>query len=150
MKKISSELIETVNNFYNKYKNLDEKLCSKNPAEDKWSLKEIIGHLIDSASNNHQRIVRLQLSEMLDFPSYHYSWIETEKFNLMNFNDILSLWKYYNILLGHLIKNVKEEVLKNYWNKEDKKLTLEFIINDYLRHLKDHIKHFEERLKEIK
>jgi len=150
MKKISGELIETVNNFYNKYKNLDEKLCSINPAEDKWSLKEIIGHLIDSASNNHQRIVRLQLSEMLDFPSYHYSWIETEKFNLMNFNDILSLWKYYNILLGHLIKNVKEEVLKNYWNKEDKKLTLEFIINDYLRHLKDHIKHFEERLKEIK
>ena len=39
-------------------------------AEDKWSLREIIGHLIDSASNNHQRFVRLQFGDLLDFPAY--------------------------------------------------------------------------------
>jgi len=150
MKKISNELIDIINNFYEKYKNLDDKFCSINLSKDKWSLKEIIGHLIDSASNNHQRFIRLQLTEELDFPDYHYSWIEIEKFNKMKFIDILSLWKNYNILLGHLIKNVKKEALKNFWNNEDKKLTLEFIMTNYLKHLKEHINHFDERSKEKK
>lgn len=150
MKEIAKEISKSVKNHYEKYHALDDKLASINLSDDKWSLKEIIGHLIDSASNNHQRFVRLQNENVLTFPVYHYDWIKTEKFNKAKFIDLISLYKYFNILLAHLIENVDESKLANIWKREDKELTLKEIMTDYLRHLKDHIKHFEERLNELK
>lgn len=150
MKEISKQLLILVSNHYEKFHDLTDKLTSINLSEDKWSLKEIIGHLIDSASNNHQRFVRLQIENVLTFPVYHYDWIKIEKFNKVRFIDLISLWKYINILIAHLIENVDESKLPNIWKREDKEITLEEIMTDYLRHLKDHIKHFEERLNELK
>jgi len=149
MKDIARELTETVIRHYDKNCNLDDELASISLGADKWSLKEIIGHLIDSASNNHQRFVRLQINKKLDFPDYHYSWIRIENFNSMKFTDLISLWKYFNILLSHLIENTSEDILTNIWETESKELTLKAIMTDYLRHIKEHIKHFEERLAEI-
>ncbi len=150
MKEIAKEISKLVKDHYEKYHELDEKLTSINLSDDKWSLKEIIGHLIDSASNNHQRFVRMQIENVLTFPVYHHDWIKTEKFNNAEFIDLISLFKYFNILLAHLIENVNESKLPNIWKREDKELTLKEIMTDYLRHLKDHIKHFEERLSELK
>lgn len=150
MKETGKELTILVNHHYEKYHNLDDKFTSINLSDDKWSLKEIIGHLIDSASNNHQRFVRLQNENILIFPVYHFDWIKIEKFNKVKFIDLISLFKYFNILLAHLIENVSESKLPNIWEREDKEVTLKEIMTDYLRHLKDHIKHFEERLNELK
>ncbi len=65
MRNEAVQLNKIINDFYAEFKNLDEKLTGINLAEDKWSLKEIIGHLIDSASNNHQRLVRVQMENPL-------------------------------------------------------------------------------------
>jgi hypothetical protein len=150
MKEIGKELSKLVNDHFEKYHELTDNLTSINLSEDKWSLKEIIGHLIDSASNNHQRFVRLQIENVLTFPVYHYDWIKIEKFNKVKFIDLISLWKFINILIVHLIENVDESKLPNIWKREDKDITLKELMTDYLRHLKDHIKHFEERLNELK
>jgi len=150
LNKICNELNEIVIHFFDKYIGLDEKITAVKLSDEKWSLKEIIGHLVDSASNNHQRFVRLQISNLNDFPSYHYSWIDIENYNLMKFSDIMLLWKQFNILLCHIIKNIDENKLDNYWSVDNKQITLKAIITDYLRHLKDHIKHFEERYTELK
>lgn len=61
---------EVVENFHVFLSSINSDISNIKISEDKWSLREIIGHLIDSASNNHQRFVRLQYSDLLDFPAY--------------------------------------------------------------------------------
>ena len=153
MRDIYLELNSIINGFYDKYKDLDNEIASKKPGVDKWTLKEIMGHLIDSASNNHQRFVRLQIVDELIFPGYgkdNSKWLEIAKYNEMNFSDIMLLWKQYNILIGNIIKGADESKLENRWkNSEGDKKTLKDLMTDYVRHIKDHIKHFEETLEEI-
>jgi hypothetical protein len=154
MENVYNELELVVNAFYKKYKDLDNKNTSKRLSADKWTLKEIIGHLIDSASNNHQRFVRLQIVDELIFPGYgkdNSKWLEIEKYNELNFSDIMLLWKQYNVLLGNIIKEVDESKLENRWiNSEGDKKALRDLMIDYVRHLKDHTQHFEQTLQEIK
>jgi len=153
MKDVCLELNSIVDDFFNKYKGLDNKITSTRLGVDKWTLKEIVGHLIDSASNNHQRFVRLQIVDELIFPGYgkdNSKWLEIEKYNELNFSDIILLWKQYNILIANIVKGADEGKLENYWIKSDgDKITLKDLMIDYVRHIKEHVKHFEETLKEI-
>jgi hypothetical protein len=153
MENVYNELNSIVNVFYSKYKDLDNEITSKRPSTDKWTLKEIMGHLIDSASNNHQRFVRLQITRELIFPNYskdNSKWLEIEKYNELNFSDIILLWKQYNALLGNIIRKVDESKLENYWALDGDKITLKDLMIDYVRHLKDHVRHFEQTLEKIK
>ncbi len=60
---------------------IDETKSARRPAPGKWSPKEIIGHLIDSASNNHQRFVRAQFQDHLIFPGYNQeAWVEAQDY----------------------------------------------------------------------
>jgi hypothetical protein len=157
MENVYKELNSIINVFYSKYKDLNDEITSKRsgnwPANGKWTLKEILGHLIDSASNNHQRFVRLQIVDELIFPGYgkdNSKWLEIEKYNELNFSDIILLWKQYNVLIGNIIKGADEGKLENYWIKSDgDKITLRDLMIDYVRHLKEHVKHFEQTLEEI-
>ncbi|OGN91892.1 MAG: hypothetical protein A2Z75_06470 [Chloroflexi bacterium RBG_13_50_10] len=153
MENVYNELNSIITVFYSKYKDLDNEITSKRPDSDKWTLKEIMGHLIDSASNNHQRFVRLQIVDELIFPGYgkdNSKWLEIERYNEMNFSDIMLLWKQYNILIGNIIKGADESKLENYWVLDGDKITLKDLMIDYVRHLKEHVKHFEQTLEEIK
>jgi hypothetical protein len=154
MKDVYPELNSIIDGFYGKYKDLDNDITSKRSGSDNWTLKEIIGHLIDSASNNHQRFVRLQIVDELIFPGYgkdNSKWLGIEKYNELNFSDIMLLWKQYNVLIGNIIKQVDESKLGNYWRKPDgDKITLKDLMIDYVRHIKEHIKQFEETLEEVK
>jgi hypothetical protein len=153
MKNLSNELNEAVNIFYEKYKDMNDEIALKRPGDDTWTLKEIIGHLIDSASNNHQRFVRLQIVDELVFPGYaedNTKWLQIQRYNEMNFFDLLSLWKQFNVLLGNIIEKADVSRLDNCWIKPDgDSKTLKELMIDYVRHLKDHIQHFEETLREI-
>ena len=119
--------------------------------EDKWTLKEMVAHLIDSASNNHQRFIRLQIDKMIDFPTYNAEiWKNLTKINDFDFLELINLWKGYNYYLLHLIKNIDEHDLNNLWKTDGKELTLKFIIEDYFgRHLDWHIELYKNRIKEI-
>ncbi|MBN1501116.1 MAG: DinB family protein [Spirochaetes bacterium] len=147
--KCSAEIINIIENHMEYYSNISDETASVNLSEDKWSLKEIIGHLIDSASNNHQRMVRLQTEKIIEFPGYHFSWNKIQKINSMKYSDILQLWKYYNILLAHIIKNTSRETLANIWDNGQEKFTFEKIITWYISHMKDHLQLFKERYAEI-
>lgn len=153
MKNIANKIIEDINDFFNKYNKLDESTTSKKIDNSKWSLKEIISHLIDSASNNHQRIIRLQLKNNLDFPDYKKDeWLSVSKPEHLSYKTLLNMFYYYNQLLSHLIANISEDSLNNCWNIEwdgSNSITLEDLIKHYLEHLEIHIKHFEERLNEL-
>lgn len=119
-------------------------------APDKWTLKEMVAHLVDSAANNHQRFVRLQLEPVLVFPKYDAEQRRTVTgIGPFGFADILNLWKSYNLLLLHLIDGVNPAALHHVWRREDGDVTLEALIRDYFAHMELHRKLFRERADEL-
>ena len=119
-------------------------------APDKWTLKEMAAHLVDSASNNHQRFVRLQLEPALVFPKYDAEeWRRVTDIGDFGYDAVLSLWKSYNLLLLHIIERVSPAALTHVWRREDKDITLEALIVDYFEHMELHRKLFAERAAEL-
>ncbi len=108
----------------------------------KWSKKEILGHLIDSANNNHHRFVRAQLSGALDFPSYAGpEWVASQDYADENWRLLVDLWSAYNRHLAHVIANIPPEKLAVVCRiGENKPVTLEELIADYVRHMEHHLK----------
>jgi hypothetical protein len=110
-------------------------------APGKWSRKRILGHLIDSASNNHQRFVRSQLASPLIFPGYEQDgWVRVQQYEAEKWTDMVGLWTSYNAHLLHVLQNVPDEK----WEHrciigEQEPVTLEFLANDYVRHLEHHL-----------
>ncbi len=111
------------------------------PAPNRWSKKQILGHLIDSATNNHQRFVRAQFE---DVPLIIYNgdkWNECSYHEKIGTSQLISFWALYNLHLAEIVKNIPAENLK----KEclmgfDKAVSLEFVFDDYVRHLEHHLK----------
>ncbi len=142
---------EIIDNFYEYLRSIDSEITKLKISEHKWSLREIIGHLIDSASNNHQRIVRLQISDLLDFPQYDCEqWISIQKYNSFDWEFLVTLWYHYNGLILRIINGIDGEQLQNIWVKdEDNSITLEELIRQYYIHLEKHMEHFNKRLGEL-
>lgn len=117
---------------------------------DAWSLKEIVGHLIDSASNNHQRFVRLQIGNLEEFPAYEAEqWIRIQQYNRMDWGMLKDLWLHFNTLILSLVERIPEKCLTNTWSPDDNPRTLEWLVNDYYRHLRWHTDHYQRRAAEI-
>ena len=103
------------------------------------TIKQILGHLIDSASNNHQRMVRLQYSkDLLFFPDYRQDndlWIALQDYQNEDWNNLIQLWKFFNLHIIQVIKSVDQTKLDSYWcDFEGTKVTLQDMIEGYLSH----------------
>jgi hypothetical protein len=124
-----------------KLKIISEADSSLRPSAGKWSKKEILGHLIDSASNNHQRFVRGQLSSEIEIGGYEQErWVNSQEYQNEAWANLVSLWNSYNQHLAHVISVVPEDKLKNScFIGENEPVSLEFLIKDYVRHLKHHL-----------
>jgi hypothetical protein len=111
------------------------------PAPDKWSKKEILGHLIDSASNNHQRFVRAQLSGEIRLPGYDQeAWARTQSYQTETWENLVELWNSYNLHLLHTASTMPEDKLSSLcFIGENEPVTLEYLVVDYIRHLKHHL-----------
>ena len=107
----------------------------------RWSKKEILGHMIDSASNNHQRFVRAQLTPQLSIPSYEQeAWVSAQAYGTQSWPDLVNLWLLYNRHLLHILRNTPEPALQHTISIGGKSpVTLSFVAEDYLRHLKHHL-----------
>ncbi len=128
-----------------------ERLVDVRPSADAWSVKQIACHLVDSASNNHQRFTRLQGTPRLAFPTYQpESWVATEKPETLPWQDLLDLLRAYNAFILHLVSNLDPACLGNVWIGDDQEMTLEFLARDYYRHIQWHIEHLEKRIAEVK
>jgi hypothetical protein len=142
MQKTAKHLLEILEKTMPILQKINEEDAAEKISETKWSKKEIIGHLIDSACNNHQKFVRTMAVQHLDFVGYAQNfWVESQAYNSENWQDLLYFWQNYNRHIAHIIENVSPEKLQNTISIQGSKpFTLKFIMEDYAEHLKHHLR----------
>jgi hypothetical protein len=106
-----------------------------------WSRKQILGHLLDSAANNHHRFVRAQIEGKLSMPAYaQQDWVAIQDYETLPWNELIAFWTAYNRHLLHLMEGIPGPNRKNPCRIGDNDpVTLEFLAIDYVRHLKHHL-----------
>lgn len=110
-------------------------------APDKWSKKEILGHLIDSATNNHQRFVRIQFEDNPKIVYDQNNWNTCSYYQNMSRHDIVELWKVYNLHLARIAGNIPENLLQRTGlTNEPNPVTLQWLFDDYVEHMEHHLK----------
>lgn len=153
MEELLEDFRQTIEEAANRLLLIPEEESQIPKMEGKWSAKEVIGHLIDSASNNHQRFVRAQFQEDLVFAGYEQdAWVQAQQYNREPWHLLIQLWKSYNLHLLHVMAQIPEQVRKTSrvkhnlyqiaWNQvsEDEPVTLEYFMRDYIGHLKNHLR----------
>jgi hypothetical protein len=110
----------------------------------KWSRKEILGHLIDSATNNHQRVVRGQLSDALVFGYDQVAWVKANGYRRRVWSELVELWITLNRHLAAAVELVPTDKLGTPCAAgEEEPKPLEWWLRDYVRHLKHHVEQIE-------
>jgi hypothetical protein len=106
-----------------------------------WSRKQVLVHLIDSASNNHQRFVRAALQGSLDFPGYdQQGWVRVQSVEEAPWPTLVALWANYNRYLAHIVAHLPAGNLDGACRiGANEPVTLRFLVEDYLRHLLHHL-----------
>ena len=146
------EFRRTIESSAERLRAISEEQSERARAEGKWSSKEIVGHLIDSAANNHQRFVRGQFSRNLVFPGYDQNqWIQAQQYQRESWPLLVELWRLYNLHLLHVMSCAGEDRLemkhsehsldKIAWElvSEKDSATLSYVMRDYVEHLKHHL-----------
>jgi hypothetical protein len=111
------------------------------PSPKKWSRKQIIGHLIDSASNNHHRFIRARVEHEPLITYNQDQWNDLARYNDMDASDVINLWTHYNKLIAHIVRGMTAEDLeRKCLTGNDTPLTLQFIVQDYVVHLEHHLR----------
>jgi hypothetical protein len=138
---LSAEMLRVVNSA-------EEILRRVNAEESKvpvlgggWSRRQVMGHLIDSASNNHQRFVRASLADSLELPGYDQNgWARVQAAEEADWPLLVSLWANYNRYLAHVIAHLPPAKLEVPCRiGDDEPVTLKFLAEDYLRHMVHHL-----------
>jgi len=147
----NSELLRLIDKWEPILLNLSEDCYSLRTNSQNRSIKQILGHMIDSASNNTHRFVHLQYqSSPLIFPDYanlgnNDRWIAIQNYQNETWYDLVQLWKYSNRHIVHVIENVKSNTLDNEWISALKvNVSLRSMILDYLRHFILHLDEIDE------
>jgi hypothetical protein len=138
-----------------KLSSLNEETISQRRNIQNRTIKQIVGHLIDSASNNIHRIVHLQnLEPPLVFPNYaslgnNDRWIAIQDYQNEDWNILVQLMKYSYLHISHVIRNVDPDKLNNEWIAgHDRNIKLKDLIVDFLRHLKLHLSEITQLMNE--
>lgn len=150
---IASEIIILVHEWELKLMQLTEEIITRRRNSQNRTIKQIVGHMVDSASNNIHRVVHLQYRELpLRFPNYatygnNERWIAIQNYQDENWEILVQHWKYSNLHLAHVIRNINPEMFRNEWISDvGEKLTLKKMVESYLPHLILHLGEIEELL----
>src|ERR1700722_575081 len=122
---------------------LPQALVEIKPGETKWSCKEELGHLLDSAANNHQRIVRAQLEDTPAMPGYEQTrWVAVHAYQRREWTELIEVWQALNRQLLAAAETVPDTA----WSRTlrvagSEPLTLQFVFEDYVAHMVHYLQH---------
>jgi hypothetical protein len=148
---IRPELLSLVEVWEPKLQALPEEAITGRRNNQNRTIKQIVGHMVDSASNNTHRVIHLQYQPSpLIFPCYashgnNDRWIAIQNYQAEAWHDLVQLWKYNNLHFAHVIANVNPEKLENVWiSGSGEEVSLKAMVVDYLRHLRLHLDEIDE------
>jgi hypothetical protein len=143
---------ETIVRARERLSGISDEQSRRGTSEDNWAPIEILGHLVDSAANNHQRFVRAQFTDDLVFPGYEQErWVSSQKYREESWSNVIQLWSSYNLHLLHVVSVIPENILTKAranhsldqiaFNLVERNTpaTLEYLIRDYVDHLRHHL-----------
>ena len=151
------EYVAELRKAIKKYTPLLEKMSDEStrerPGPGKWCPREIIGHLIDSASNNHQRFVRAQFQDDLVFPGYAQdAWVSVQRYRDAPWGELLELWRSFNLQIARVMEaapaeqrtrpRVRHNLHELAWVTvpQCEPATLDYFMADYVAHLQHHLR----------
>ena len=150
---IARELREAVASAAPRLEAMSEAEAGRPLAAGKWSPKEVIGHLIDSVSHNHQRFVRARLVDHLEFVGYEQDrWVVEQRYASAPWNELVTLWRLYNTHLARVIEGTppavgeaprtRHNLDQIAWKPvpRDRPATLLYFMDDYVGHLRHHLR----------
>jgi len=145
---VAVELRAIAGSFSRELLAVDPVAAARRPAPHAWSPKEVLGHLIDSAANNHQRFIRAQDTEALRFPGYEQNhWVRTQGYQDADWEHLVTLWTHFNLHLADVIARIPPDSYAVPCTIGDgDPIALEMLVADYLRHVKHHMTQIRERL----
>jgi hypothetical protein len=139
---MTQELTGTINNFIEKAQQQPVDWEQK-PSPGKWSNKEIIGHLCDSAQINLQRFIRCTYEENFKLIYEQNEWVAAQHYQEMNVADLLQLWRLLNLQIARVLDDYPAERWQVQCDNDKNEVhlhTVEWLAQDYLEHLKHHLK----------
>lgn len=145
MKELSEKLLSVIDSAELRLCKVSAVESTKPILQSGWSRREVIGHLIDSASNNHQRFVRASLQSSLDFPGYDQAGnVRLQAPQEADWALLISLWAAYNRYLAHVIARLPAAKLETVCRiGSGEPVTLGFIASDYLTHMVHHLRQID-------
>jgi len=126
-----------------RFETISEEEWSHKVSPEKWSKKEILGHLCDSAFTNIRRFVITQYKENENIVYDQDFWVKAQNYQNISSSEIISLWKVLNKQIVHIVENIPDEALQRTCDTtktEPRIFTLEYLIQDYVDHLQYHLK----------
>ena len=136
--KTGLELEEVLGNYLPQLNQLTEDKSSSKPLPTKWSKKEILGHLIDSAQNNLRRFIVAQYEQNPKITYRQDFWVKSVNYQEWKLNDLVPLWYLTNMQIVRVLKAITDEAAARTCETESSR-TIAWLAEDYLKHLKHHI-----------
>lgn len=152
MQKYNHTLNEIITKAVVKIRAIDQDFMNHKPSPKKWSKKELIGHLIDSAYNNHQRFLRAINLPVLPFTGYDQDeWVRRNRYQDRELEEVITTWFMVNQHIGFLISEIPDEALNTHRCEhnlhksspdkfpEGSTISLSYLVWDYLAHMEYHL-----------
>lgn len=143
---ISRELLSLIEEWEPKLSTLPDEVITERRNNQNRTIKQIVGHMVDSASNNTHRVIHLQYQESpLIFPDYanlgnNDRWIAIQNYRDEDWNDLVQLWTYSNRHFVHVVRNINVGRLEYFWiSGLNEDVSLEAMVVDFPRHFKLHL-----------
>lgn len=142
MEAVIRELKEIVESFSKKFSQISDQDFSAKPNPAKWSRKEVVGHLIDSAQNNLRRFIVSQYDNQPNIVYQQDFWVQANNYQQTKKEDVIQLWRFINLQIAAVLSSMPKENHSRICNtgKGSPELhTIEWLAADYVKHMKHHI-----------
>ncbi|MEP5365853.1 MAG: DinB family protein [Reichenbachiella sp.] len=137
---LAKQLTQIIKQSQVQFESISEKDWNNKPSPEKWSKKEVLGHLADSAMNNIHRFIRIKQGDQTNIWYDQNFWVKASDYEHQDLESVKMLWKSLNLQIARVWENLGDTDLQKTIPVKDESPTLQFLMEDYIDHLNHHLK----------